>query len=133
MKEDRVTGISHRQDEEEFRGATGSLFRIALAPTVWAFHFLFCYAGAAVWCAKVGSPEGVSFLRLSIAALTMLALLAITWQGWHSYRQWAPRDHDDHPEGSHRFLGHAALLLAIISFVGVIYGALPALFIESCA
>lgn len=132
MKGDRVTGISHRQDQDEFRGATGSLFRIALAPTVWAFHFLFCYAGAAVWCAKFGTAEGITFLRLSIAALTMLALLAITWQGWHSYRQWAPDDADDHVEGPYRFLGHAALLLSIISFVGVVYVALPALFIGSC-
>lgn len=132
MRGDRVTGISHRQDQDEFRGATGSLFRIALAPTIWAFHFLFCYAGAAVWCAKFGTPEGIAFLRLSIAGLTVLALLAIGWQGWHSYRQWAPHDHDDHVEGPHRFLGHAALLLSIISFVGVVYVAMPALFIGSC-
>lgn len=127
-----MTGISQRQDQDEFRGATGSLFRIALAPTVWAFHFLFCYAGAAVWCAKVGTPEGVTFLRLSILGLTLLALAAIGWQGWHSYRQWAPHDHDDHVEGPIRFLGHAGFLLSIISFVGVVYVALPALFIESC-
>merc|ERR1711974_284903 len=130
MKEDRMTGISPRQDQDEFRGATGSLFRIALAPTVWAFHFLFCYAGAAVWCAKVGTQDGVTFLRLSIMGLTLLALLVISWQGWHSYRPWAPHDHDDHVEGPARFLGHAAFLLSIISFVGVVYIALPALFIE---
>ncbi|MGZ3215274.1 hypothetical protein [Paracoccus sp. T5] len=127
-----MPGISHRQDEEEFRGATGSLFRIALAPTVWAFHFVFCYAGAAVWCAKVGTEDGVTFLRLSILGLTLLALAVIAWQGWQSYRQWGPHDHDDHVEGPHRFLGHAALLLSIISFVGVVYVALPAFFITSC-
>lgn len=127
-----MPGISHRQDEEEFRGATGSLFRIALAPTVWAFHFVFCYAGAAVWCAKVGTADGVTFLRLSILGLTLLALAVVAWQGWQSYRQWGPHDHDDHVEGPHRFLGHAALLLSIISFVGVVYVALPAFFITSC-
>ena len=68
MKGDRVTGISHRQDQDEFRGATGSLFRIALAPTVWAFHFLFCYAGAAVWCAKFGTQEGITFLLIDMAS-----------------------------------------------------------------
>lgn len=124
--------ISHRQDQDEFRGATGSLFRIALSPTVWAFHFLFCYGGAAVWCAKVGTQEGLTFLRLSILGLTLLALTVIGWQGWRSYGQWAPHDHDEHVEGPHRFLGHAGLLLSIISFVGVVYVAMPALFIESC-
>ncbi len=29
-----MTGISRRQNQNEFRGATGSLFRIALAATV---------------------------------------------------------------------------------------------------
>lgn len=79
-----MTGISQRQDQDEFRGATVSLFRIALAPTVWAFHFLFCYAGAVVWCTKVGTQHGVTFLRLPILGLTLLALLVIRWQGWHS-------------------------------------------------
>ena len=132
MKEDRTTGISPWQDQDVFRGATGSLFRIALAPTVPALHFLFCYAGAAVWCVKVGTQDGVTFLRLSILGLTLLALLVIGWQGWHSYCQCAPHGHDDHVERPARLLGHATFLLSIISFVGVVYVALPALFIESC-
>lgn len=125
--------ISSKEDREEFRSAAGSLFRIALGPTIWAFHFVFSYAGAAVWCAKVGTGDGIAFLRLSILALTVLALAVIGWQGWRSYRQWNPQDRvESEVEASYRFLGHAALLLSIISVVGVVYVALPALFFETC-
>ncbi|SMO92810.1 hypothetical protein [Paracoccus laeviglucosivorans] len=127
--------MSH-QDQDEFRDESVSLWRIAFAPTVWAFHFLLCYAGGAVWCAKFGAAQGVGFLRISVLGLTVLALALIVWQGWRSARQWEPHDAsatDLHrPESRHRFLGHAAFLLSIISGVGVIYVALPALFITSC-
>lgn len=128
--------ISERADEDEFRDENRSLWRIALAPTVWAFHFLFCYCGAAIWCAKHGGVEGITFLRLSIAALTVLALAIIGWQGWRSFHQWDPHETSEaelrFPESRHNFLGHAALLLSIISAIGVIYVAMPAIFIATC-
>ncbi len=125
--------LSGRQDAEEFLDESSSLWRIALAPIVWAFHFLFCYGGAAVWCAKYGAVEGVTFLRLSILVLTVVALALIGWLGWRARIQWNPQDEDtEAPEERHQFLGHAALLLAIISAVGVVYVALPALFIGTC-
>lgn len=125
----------NRQDQAEFRDESASLWRIAFSPTVWATHFLLCYAGGAVWCAKFGAVQGVTFLRISVAGLTVLALALIVWQGWRSARQWGPQATEQdlhHPESRHRFLGHAAFLLSIISGVGVVYVALPALFIASC-
>lgn len=124
------------QDRTEFRDESPSLWRIAFAPTVWAVHFLLCYAGGAIWCAKFGTAQGVTFLRLSVLALTVLALALIVWQGWRSAHQWEPHepvaDELHHPESRHRFLGHAAFLLALISGIGVLYVALPALFIADC-
>jgi len=35
-------------------------------------------------------------------------------------------------EDRHEFLGHASFLLSIISFIGVIYVAMPVLFLETC-
>ena len=129
----RSTG---HEDRDEFTDESTSLWRIAFAPTVWAFHFLFCYGGAAVWCAKFGGTPGVTFMRLSILVLTLLALGLIVWLGWRSVHQWEPHEAQAEalhsPEGRHRFLGHAAFLLSVISFVGVLYVALPALFIGSC-
>jgi hypothetical protein len=36
------------------------------------------------------------------------------------------------PEERHRFLGHMALMLAILGAVGVVYVALPVLLLDTC-
>ena len=131
------------EDREAFDAETPSLFRIALAPTIWAVHFVLAYAGAAVACAKLDAGgETVDGLRLGIGVLTLLALALIAWTGLAAFRQWnvdARRDARqvavdlvEEEEGRHEFLGHAALLLAVISAIGVVYTALPAVFIASC-
>lgn len=128
--------IRDRQDEREFLEESRALWRITLPPTIWAFHFLLSYAGAAVWCAKEGEAHGVTFARWSILALTLLSLALIGWLARAAVRRWRPHDSDaqdlSHPEGRHRFLGHAAFLLCIISAIGVVYVSLPALFMETC-
>ena len=140
---DEIAPAGPAEDREEFDAETPSLFRIAIAPTIWAVHFVLAYAGAAVACAKLGAEgETVEGLRLGIGVLTMLALALIAWTGLAAFRQWnvdARRDARqvavdlvEEEEGRHEFLGHAALLLAVISFVGVIYTALPVLVIRTC-
>ncbi|MGV6874183.1 hypothetical protein ACUSIJ_16035 [Pseudochelatococcus sp. B33] len=131
-----MSGIDNREDEVEIAAERGSLWRITLPPLVWAGHFLLCYVAAAIWCAKVGDAGGLTFLRLGIGAATLAALGLIVGLGLRSARQWGPDDsvsgNVHRPESRHRFLGHAALLLSIISFVAVVYVAMPAVFIESC-
>lgn len=131
-----MTRITCHEDADELLDESASLWRITAAPLVWAAHFLFCYVGAAIWCAKIGSAEGLWALRLSILGLTVLALAAIFWIGWRSRDlstagEVAPMELRK-PRHRHRFLSHAAFLLAIISFVGVVYVAMPALFIGTC-
>ena len=125
--------------EEEFREEEASLVRITLGPLVWAVHLLLSYAATAVFCAKLEAPqEAIEALRWGIAGATLLALGVIGWLGLRSWRQWRHGNEDiwDDPEGSsedrHQFLGHAALLLAVISFIGVVYTALPAFLSASC-
>lgn len=133
-----MTEQKPRADEErhEFREEAESLWRITLAPTTWAMHFVLSYGAAAVVCAKAPALAGV--LRLGIGALTVLALALIGWLGWRAWRQWDVSNTGDHTnalgeaEDRHQFLGHAAVLLALISGLGVIYVALPALFIGDC-
>ncbi|EYD75284.1 hypothetical protein Rumeso_03195 [Rubellimicrobium mesophilum DSM 19309] len=123
--------------EEEFREEEASLVRITLGPVVWMAHFIVSYAATAVVCAKLSTDELV-WLRMGIAAATLLALGTIAWLGRRSWRQWRHGNEDiwEDPaatsEDRHQFLGHAALLLAVISFIGVIYTALPALFAATC-
>ena len=115
-----------------------SLWTLFTAPVVWALHFLACYVGAAVFCAKQ-ETLGLDFsaVRVGIAGVTLVALALIALSGWLAWRHWGfgadDPPHDD-PSGHSRrlFQGFATLLLSGLSFVAVIYVALPALFLSEC-
>ncbi|EAR49612.1 hypothetical protein OG2516_04818 [Oceanicola granulosus HTCC2516] len=126
------------RDEERraFREEAESLVRITAAPTIWSGHFLLCYCAVAIACAKAGAVPG--WLTGGLLAASVAALAAIGWVGWRAFRQWNVTDTGDfsNPEGEaedrHEFLGHAAFLLAIISFIGVVYVTMPLLLVEGC-
>lgn len=115
-----------------------SLWTLFTAPVVWALHFLACYVGAAIFCEK---PDlfGADFdrLRLAIAVLTALSLAMIVVAAVLAWRQWGfgagDPPHDD-PTRRDRLLfqGYATLLLSGLSFVAVIFTALPVLFVTEC-
>ena len=132
-------GIREREDSSAFSEEAESLWRLTLGPLTWGVHFLVSYAATAIYCAKFATRSGgILGFRLGIGALTLVALACIVWVAWRAWRQWDLMDDWDyvHEEGEnedrHEFLGHAAFLLAIIAFVGVIYVALPILFIRTC-
>lgn len=115
-----------------------TLWTLFTAPVVWAAHFLVCYIGAAVYCAK---PElvGLSFsaLRAGIAAATVIALSLIALSAWLAWRQWGfGTDDPPHDDPTRRdrtlFQGFATLLLSGLSFIAVIFTAIPALFLTEC-
>jgi hypothetical protein len=116
-----------------------SLWTLFTAPIVWAVHFLVCYIAAAIYCAKPFLFDvGFDALRAGIAAATLLALALILLSAWLAWRQWGFGTHDpphDDPTARDRkrFQGFATLLLSGLSFVAVLYVALPALFITECA
>lgn len=109
------------------------LLRITLGPLVWALHLIVSYAAAAIWCARSGSsaidPLLAALLTISATALALLA--ALGWTFWRQYRSDAQEDRPtDH--GRYRFLGHVALLLTLVSAIGVVYVTLPAVFAGTC-
>jgi Kef-type K+ transport system membrane component KefB len=115
-----------------------TLWTLFTAPVVWATHFLVCYIGAAIYCAK---PElvGLSFsaVRAGIAAVTVIALSLIALSAWLAWRQWGfGTDDPPHDDPTRRdrtlFQGFATLLLSGLSFVAVIFTAMPALFLTEC-
>ena len=127
------------EERREFAEESDTLLQLVLGPTVWALHFVACYAAAAIWCAKApGQGHTLDPLRLGIAAGTALALGLIAWAGWRAWRAWDFLDDRDYThegaatEDRHEFLGHAAFLLCGVSFIGVLFTALPALLLESC-
>ncbi|WP_287280293.1 hypothetical protein [Mesorhizobium sp.] len=115
-----------------------TLWTLFTAPVVWAAHFLVCYIGAAMYCAK---PElvGLSFsaVRAGIAAATVIALSLIALSAWLAWRQWGfGTDDPPHDDPTRRdrtlFQGFATLLLSGLSFIAVIFTAMPALFLTEC-
>ncbi len=127
-----------RADEHEFSEERESLWRITLAPAIWAFHFVISYAAVSVYCFRLNAIFDMASLRLGIGAMTLAALAAIAWLGWRSFRRWDVWGTGEfsnpvgNAEDRHQFLGHAGFLLALISFIGVAYDALPVLILTSC-
>ncbi|MBE9607047.1 hypothetical protein IAI18_19455 [Acetobacteraceae bacterium H6797] len=127
---------------------TADLWTLLMPPTVWASHFLFCYVVAAIRCAKVGEaglfgPQAgenfadLGFARPAIAAGTAVALALIVigarqaWRHWEYGRSAPPHD-EATAEDRQRFLAYATLLLSALSFVSVIFIAMPAFLIQDC-
>jgi len=114
-----------------------SLWTLFTAPVVWALHFLASYVVAAFWCAR-RAEAGFHAVQAGIAGITLLALALIVLSAGLAWRQWAfgrnDPPHDD-PTARDRILfqGFATLLLSGLSFVAVLYVALPLLFIGGCA
>ena len=123
-----------------------NLVTLITAPTVWALHFLVCYVAAATLCAKTMADARVmtgpvwpdlTVARVVIAAATVAALLAIALASRQAWGHWRSGDVDppfDDPsfDGRQSFLGFSTILLCGLSFVGVIFLALPAVFIGDC-
>lgn len=123
-----------------------NLITLITAPTVWALHFLVCYVAASASCAKLmadarvmtGSswPE-ITGARITIGIATAIALGVIALASRQAWGHWRSGDVDppfDDPssDGRQGFLGFSTILLCGLSFVGVIFVALPAAFIGDC-
>jgi hypothetical protein len=115
-----------------------SLWTLFTAPTVWAIHFVVCYAAVAIYCAKAAS---ISFefatMRLILAGFTVVALGVIVLSAYLAWRQWGFGSGDPpHDEATRQdrslFQGFATLLLSGLSFVAVVYVAIPLIFIAEC-
>lgn len=115
-----------------------TLWTLIVAPTVWALHFLLCYIVAAFECApNVAIFEPIVVTRLVVAGLTVLALAIIAVVFRRALREWRGHDrgftHDaDTDLDRERFLEFSTLLLGALSFVSVIFVALPAFFSVDC-
>lgn len=111
-----------------------TLWTLIVPPAIWAGHFLFSYLWAAVSCAKAG--RFATFPTLFVVG-TVLALALILFSGWIAWRQAGmPGGSAPHEDGTEidrlRFLAKSTLLLAGLSFVAVLFTALPVVFLRNC-
>ena len=111
-----------------------TLWTLIVPPTLWAGHFLFSYLWASVSCARLGV-----FARFPtvFAVGTVIALVLIVAAGVIAFVQSrTPGDPPPHEQGTDqdrlRFLAESTLLLAGLSFVGVLFTALPVIFLYDC-
>ncbi|MBC8130251.1 MAG: hypothetical protein H7Y08_08010 [Rhizobiaceae bacterium] len=115
-----------------------TLWTLIASPSIWAGHFLFCYVVAAVDCAPNATIfQSIEATRMAVAVATALSLAAIAFLGVRAFREWRFNDgafpHDeDTPEDRERFLEFSSLLLAGLSFLSVVFVALPAFFFVDC-
>ena len=134
MNEGRLTSEVERET-----GSGTDLWSVVISPSIWALHFLVCYAGAAIYCEKLGRDAELGDIRVLVLGATAVALAGI---GLSSFRLWRVRgrsltDNDfeyehDTPEERHRFLSHVALMLCLLSAVAVIYVTIPMLYLSTC-
>ncbi len=115
-----------------------TLWTLIVPPTIWAVHFLFCYLWVAVTCAKSSTP-GTALTGFPLATLlaTIVALLGIVAAGYIARVQsQIPGDPAPHDEGTAidrlRFLALSTRLLAGLSFVAVIFTAMPVIMFGDC-
>ncbi len=114
-----------------------TLWALAAAPTVWALHFLFSYVYAAIYCARGGRLATLGNVRVVIAIATVIALLLVLASG---YVAWAQSNVEGDPpphqqstdEDRLRFLAVATLLLSGLSFVAIVFTAIPAFSFGDC-
>jgi hypothetical protein len=114
-----------------------TLWALVAAPTVWALHFLFCYFYAAVQCAKGGRSATLDDVRIVIAVATAVALLLVAVSAFFAWSlsrmEGDPPPHQDSTDEDRvRFLAVATLMLAGLSFVAIVFTAIPAFIFESC-
>ncbi|WOI55266.1 hypothetical protein [Palleronia sp. LCG004] len=115
-----------------------AMWQLIAGPIIWSVHFVLTYGGTAIFCAKLEMGPLALPLRGYVAGVTIAALVAIAITGWLAWVKWDLTDDWDYiheePTDEERteFLGHAGVLLCVVSAIGVIFVGLPALLITGC-
>jgi hypothetical protein len=114
-------------------------------PVIWFTHFMFVYLVAEAGCAGGGPglrafnppvPSVVTLAATAVAAAGCLAMAAWAHRRWVAAQQGPAADdpgdlagrYEEHQRGG--TLAFASLLLALFSFVAVLFVGLPALVLE---
>jgi hypothetical protein len=111
-----------------------TLWTLIVPPSAWAVHFLFSYLWAAINCAKVGAFATFPTLFVIGTVAALAVILASGWIAWVQTRlPGGSAPHEDSTDIDRlRFLAKSTLLLSGLSFVGVVFTALPVVFIGDC-
>lgn len=114
----------------------GAIWVLGAPLSVWAGHFLLCYWVAAIWCAK-GWNDYVTMRTvhagLTIAALLLIASLArLARSRYRGVLVINEAIEGDSGADRNRFLGHVALMLAVLAALAVVMTWLPTMVFRQC-
>ena len=119
---------------ERIRSLHATLWTLIVPPGAWAAHFLFSYLWASVQCAKTGDFARYPAVFWAGTALALAVIVASGAIAWVQSR--TPGDPPPHAHGTDvdrlRFIATSTLLLSGLSFVAVVFDALPVVFIGDC-
>jgi hypothetical protein len=131
-----TSGTPVAVDVARDRGARRHLALFLAGPVIWSAHFLLVYLVVEAGCTGDGpglqlfDPPVPTLVTLAATAVAALATLACA--AW-DYRRWREGPQEpDADDGYRRSLAFAGLLLALLSFVSVLFVGLPALFLPAC-
>tara|TARA_R110002020_G_scaffold192839_3_gene393031 strand:+ start:182 stop:559 length:378 start_codon:yes stop_codon:yes gene_type:complete len=115
-----------------------NLWTLITPPAIWAGHFLVSYGSVAYGCApNVDVFQTIGGFRIFVGGLTVVALAAIGFLFVRALGEWRRNDgripHDEDTAAvRERFLEFSTVLLAGLSFIAVVYTALPAALMVDC-
>ncbi|MCE7027599.1 hypothetical protein [Jiella avicenniae] len=115
-----------------------TLWTLIAAPTIWAVHFALSYGSVAYGCAPNENVfADIGGFRIFVGGLTVVALVGIGFIFARALGEWRgnggrmPHD-EDTAAVRERFLEFSTVLLAGLSFIAVIYTALPVALMADC-
>lgn len=120
------------------RQTRDDIWTLIAPPTIWALHFLASYIVAAAECAPNEAIfRTIAATRWTVAGITAVALVLIALIFVRAFREWRAHgggtvNDADTDIARERFLEFSTILLAGLSFVAVIFVALPAFFNVDC-
>lgn len=126
----------------EVRSSKTLWYGMFFSPVVWSLHFLIGYflSEAACMTNFLGFRiVGMGALFFILVVLTIIAMAAIGWNAWWSYRSWqhyAALDPDEEfPLQAYdrdEFLALGGLLLSGLTFLGLVLTLYPILVLRPC-
>lgn len=139
------TGTPMAVDVESDPRTRRAMARFVAGPVIWFGHFMVVYLVAEAGCTGGGPglelfappvPTVVTIVATVVAAAACLVLAWAEYRRWRDGREVAARTAGGEPEMADAApggpLAFAGVLLALVSFVAVVFVGIPALVLTSC-
>jgi hypothetical protein len=103
------------------------LLHLLVAPVIWLLHLGLLYGGEALACMSPGGSGRMMWFGAAVTTVAICALAALA-----AVSNCRVENLPEESEGA-AFMRKAALLLALLSAIGVAWSGLPLLLVPSCA